>query len=138
MTEEKTSEDEEIRGWYTKLLDRLVKEMISLKAISGAAVQANPMWMSPKDMLIAKVWGVGYEQDFVWAIAVDPLIADYVAGSIARTPRDAARHFSLKWQMDAERLTSFEENEAKADVDKARLQDYGGNLSKAPNCWPSW
>ena len=82
--------------WFKPLLDKVVAEMIRLKAVTGVAVQANPVWMVPEEILMAKVWGVGYENDFVWTISVDKLIADYVAGSLAETPRDVARHFSFE------------------------------------------
>ncbi|MCH9694036.1 MAG: DUF4826 family protein [Gammaproteobacteria bacterium] len=108
MTESSAdAERKALESWYKPLLDNVVKEMIRIKAISGEAVQATPVWMVPDDILMAKVWGVNRENDFVWTISVDKLIADYVAGSLAATPRDVARHFSLKWQMDAERLLSL-------------------------------
>jgi hypothetical protein len=116
MADKKPDNDPEaIREWYTKLLDNVVKEMISLKAVSGAAVQAAPVWAAPTEMLMAKVWGVGSESDFVWTLSIDKFIADYIAGSLATTPREAAQHFSMKWQMDAERLAAFAKSE-KADA----------------------
>lgn len=77
----------EVKAWYTKLLDQMVKEMLAIEAVSGDAVQATPVWMVPYQMLIAKVWGISSESEYIWAISVDKLIADYVAGSLAATPR---------------------------------------------------
>jgi hypothetical protein len=129
MTESSADADAKAtKSWYTKLLDNVVKEMIRLEAVSGSAVQANPVWMVPNEMLIAKVWGIDSESDFIWTMSVDKLISDYIAGSLAATPRDVARHFSMKWQMDADRLVSFEQNKTSGEKNVERMQAYANKL----------
>jgi hypothetical protein len=131
MTESNAEADAEaIKSWYTKLLDKMVKEMIDIKAVSGDAVQAAPVWMVPYQMLIAKVWGISKEHEFVWAISVDKLIADYVSGSLAATPQDVARHFALKWQMDVDRLLSVDSGQAPGDVTQEQMKDYANQLKE--------
>jgi hypothetical protein len=131
MTESNAEADAEaVRSWYTKLLDKVVKEMIDIKAVSGDAVQAAPVWMVPNQMLIAKVWGISKEHEFVWAISVDKLIADYVGGSLAATPQDVARHFAMKWQMDVDRLLSVDPDKAPGDVSSEQLKDYANRLTE--------
>jgi len=122
------TEAEAVRAWYTSLLDQVVKEMIRVKAVEGAAVQASPVWMLPNRMLMAKVWAVTKESDFVWTLSIDKLIADFVAGSLAATPREAAKHFALKWQMDADRLTNFGQSEASGKKDEQRMQEFSAKL----------
>lgn len=117
-----------LESWYKPLLDNVVKEMIRLKAITGVAVQASPVWMVPHEILIAKVWAVNQESDFVWTISVDKLIADYVAGSLATTPREVARHFSLKWQMDADRLLKLNEKKLAIENTDPKMRDYSKRL----------
>jgi hypothetical protein len=129
MTESNAAADKDaLKSWYTKLLDNVVKEMIRLEAVTGAAVQANPVWMVPNEMLIAKVWGIDNESDFIWTMSVDKLISDYIAGSLAATPRDVARHFSMKWQMDADRLVNFEQSKTSGDKDVNRMKAYANKL----------
>lgn len=117
-----------LEAWYKSLLDQVVQEMIRLKAVTGVAVQAAPVWMVPYEILIAKVWSINNEHDFVWSVSVDKLIADYIAGSLAATPREVARHFSLKWQMDADRLLSREHNKLAVEKQDARMQDFSNKL----------
>jgi len=121
-------EQEAIKSWYTRLLDNVVKEMISMKAVSGAAVQAAPVWIAPYEILMAKVWAVGQENDFIWTLSIDKFIADYIAGSLASSPKEAARHFSLKWQMDADRLSGLAKSDAKGSNSTPQLQDYSEKL----------
>ena len=129
MTDSKAAtEAKEIKAWYTHLLDKVVKEMIEVKAVTGDAVQAAPVWMIPNEILIAKVWGIANESEFVWAISVDKLIADYVAGSLAAGPREVARHFAMKWQMDADRLTNLDHSQASIDMSPERLKAFAGEL----------
>lgn len=129
MTESNAGADTEAsKSWYTQLLDQVVKEMIRLKAVTGVAVQASPAWMVPNEMLIAKVWGVTNESDFIWTMSVDKLISDYIAGSLATTPREVARHFSMKWQMDADRLLNLEKSKNTGKKEVKRMKAYAKKL----------
>ena len=89
------------------MLDELVKKMIKIGAISGVAVDAAPVWGSEGQLLIAKIWDTANKSQFIWAITGELAVTDHIPGSMAVTPRDVARHFSYKWQMDAERLAEM-------------------------------
>ncbi len=129
MAESKADDDAKaLESWYKSLLDQVVKEMIRLKAVTGTAVQAAPVWMVPHQILIAKVWGLGHENDFVWSVSVDKLIADYVGGSLAASPRDVARHFSLKWQMDADRLMNRENSKLAVEKSDTSMRAFSQKL----------
>jgi hypothetical protein len=129
MTESNADTTEETpEPWYKPLLDKVVAEMIRLKAVTGVAVQASPVWMLPEEILMAKVWSVGHENDFVWTISVDKFIADYVAGSLAEGPRDVAKHFSLKWQMDADRILARENKKSPIENPDEKIRGYSKQL----------
>jgi hypothetical protein len=56
------------------------------------------------------------------------MITDHIAGSVAATPRDVARHFSLKWQMDAERLFQIaRRKDVPANAGK-QIETYAGRI----------
>lgn len=120
--------EDTLRTWYTGLLDHVVKEMIKLKAVEGIAVQASPVWMVPNEVLMAKVWAVNAESDFVWTLSIDKFLADFIAGSLAATPRDAARHFSMKWQLDADRLVNVGQKGAASKEAQEGIQMYANRL----------
>jgi len=127
---ESSADDEAdaVRSWYKSLLDKVVKEMVRVEVVTGAAVQASPVWMVPYEILIAKVWGYSHESQFVWTASVDKLIADHIAGHLAATPRDVARHFAMKWQMDADRLLNLEKNTAAVEIAGMNMQAYAKQL----------
>ena len=121
-------EREALKGWYKPLLDGVVQEMLKRKAVVGAAVEATPVWISPNKILIAKVWGMGQKTRFIWTISGDAVITDHIPRSMAVTPQEAARHFSLKWQMDAGRLLQAAENKPMVENSEAHMKDYTARL----------
>jgi hypothetical protein len=89
------------------MLDDLVKKMIKIGAISGVAVDAAPVWGAENQLLIAKIWDTANKSQFIWAITGELAVTDHIPGTMAVNPRDVARHFSYKWQMDADRLAEM-------------------------------
>jgi hypothetical protein len=89
------------------MLDDLVKKMIRIGAISGVAVDAAPVWGAENQLLIAKIWDTANKSQFIWAITGELAVTDHIPGTMAVNPRDVARHFSYKWQMDADRLAEM-------------------------------
>ena len=104
MSNRNSNESDPLRAWYKSELDRVVKKAIKTGAITGAAVEATPVWAVPNEVLIAKIWGAAQKSQFVWTISGTGAITDFVDGSVATNPRDAAKHFALKWQMNAEQI----------------------------------
>ena len=129
MTETKTDTDKEaIKSWYKPLLDAVVLEMQARKIVAGTAVEASPVWIFPNQILIAKVWGMGQKNRFIWTISGDAVVTDHIPGSMAATPKDAARHFSLKWQMDADRLIALGHTKRMVDGAQQHMGDYANKL----------
>jgi len=93
--------------WFKPMLDELIKEMIRIGAVSGVAIDAVPVWGAEDQLLIAKIWDTANKSQFIWAITGELAVRDHIPGSMAVNPRDVARHFSYKWQMDADRLAEM-------------------------------
>ena len=121
-------EREALRDWYKPLLDGVVQEMLKRKAVAGTAVEATPVWIFPNRILIAKVWGMGQKTRFIWTISGDGVITDYIAGNTAKTPKDAARHFVLKWQGDADRLFAVAKSKGSTVDAKLQMNNYANKL----------
>ena len=108
--------------WFKPMLDELVKKMIKIGAISGVAVDAAPVWGAENELLIAKVWDTANKSQFIWAITGDLAVTDHIPGNLAVTPRDAARHFSYKWQMDADRLAEMANADSQVANTRANIE----------------
>lgn len=129
MTDPKEqAEKEALKAWTKKQLDEVVQEMIRIQAVTGAAVEAAPMWAVPNEILIAKVWQAGRKNYFIWTFSGIDHIKDHIKGSMAATPRDAARHFSMKWQMDADRLIKLATKKAPDGKTAANVQTIANKL----------
>lgn len=118
----------EKQAWFKPLLDNVVREMIKTGAIRGAAVEAAPIWGSPGNLLIAKVWDASNKSQFIWTIAGDNAVTDHIPGSLAANAQAAARHFALKWQMDADRLLQVAKNKAPAKDSDGNMEAYTSKL----------
>jgi len=129
MTDTKADADKEaIRAWFKPLLDKMVMEMQARNVVSGTAVEASPVWIFPYKILIAKIWGLGQKTRFSWTISGDGIITDHIPGKMAATPKDAARHFALKWQMDADRLIALGNNKTPVEGNRQHMGAYANKL----------
>ncbi len=92
--------NEDQKAWVKETLDCTVKELIAQGLFEGIVVEAKPSWAFPGQILIGKIQDKGNQAGFHWFIGGN-LPTDCIASSVALTARDAARHFSLKWQLEA-------------------------------------
>ena len=104
MTEKPIFKDKEFQAWCKSELNDVVKQMTKSQAVVSAAVEATPVWTVPYKILIAKVWGAAQKSQFIWTISGEDFVTDHIAGSMATNPRDVAKHFALKWQLNAEQF----------------------------------
>ncbi len=129
MTETNAATDSDaIKAWFKPLLDNAVLELQARNVVSGTAVEASPVWMFPYKILLAKVWALGQKNRFTWTIAGEAMITDHIPGKMAATPRDAIRHFALKWQMDADRLISVANSNTPVEGKREHLSAYAKKL----------
>ena len=129
MTQETSITDKEaVRAWYKKELETVVREMLKIEAINGVAVEANPVWSVPFKILIAKVWNANEKSRFIWTISGDRVVTDHIAGSIASKPQEVARHFALKWQMDAKQLDDIAKGKTPVENTQAHMEGYTEKL----------
>ena len=102
MPPKSTPEDEDL-AWAREELNKVVKEITDQGAIESPLVEARPVWTNARDVVIGQLRDQGAPSEFLWVIGGSVPI-DCVPSSVAASPRDAARHFSMKWQLEAARL----------------------------------
>jgi len=105
MSEEmQNTADEPLSEWTRETFDRGVREIIDLGVLDAAVVEARPSWALPDSIVIGQIRETDVPTSFTWVICGD-LPTAHLGSAAAATPRDVARHFSLKWQLDAARNT---------------------------------
>lgn len=100
--ETRSSTNDAPSEWVRQTFDEAVQEIVDLGIVDGQFVEARPSWALPENVVIGQIRGANESTTFRWVICGD-LPTDHVSSDAATTPRDAARHFSLKWQLDATR-----------------------------------
>jgi hypothetical protein len=89
-------------GWIRDTLDKAVHEITTLGVITDELVEARPVWSVPYKVMIGQVRVANEPGSFRWIICGD-LPTDHISSTVAGNAREALRHFSLKWQLDASR-----------------------------------
>jgi SAM-dependent methyltransferase len=93
---------EKFAAWTRRQIDASLGYVIDRSLFDSELLESKPAWSLPLQVLISQVREQGEEHRFVWTICGD-VPADYLDSDVASTPRDAARHFAMKWQLDAAR-----------------------------------
>jgi Domain of unknown function (DUF4826) len=108
----------EQQAWLRSRLDSAVQELIASGIFRSATIEVKPAWVAPGHYLIGKAREAGDDRSFRWFIRGEGGNLDHVPGDAAATAREAARHFSLKWHLDATRSV---EADAAALIKRAEL-----------------
>lgn len=98
-----SSIDDKLQSWIREQLDGAVKGFIDTHLYEDALIEVKPAWVLPPQLLVGKVREQSNPTKFRWFICGEvPL--DHMNSNAADTPRDAIRHFAMKWQLDSESL----------------------------------
>ncbi len=98
-----SQDQEELKDWISRTLDTAVQELMDRKIVDVLLAEAKPAWVFPYQILIGKVRERGQVVGHIWFICGDRIPTDHARSYKASSPREAARHFALKWQLEAAR-----------------------------------
>lgn len=121
----KSQTEEELEKWLNNKLTSAIRELTEQGLFNTAMVEAKPAWVFPFSLLIGMIREQGETTSFDWFISGDFPTAR-VHSSSASTARDAARHFALKWQLEAKRMEESNQDPA----DEGTQQNVGGKTSE--------
>lgn len=108
-------------AWARRMMDQAMQQFMQLGVFEGAFLEARPAWAIPPDVLIGLARKPGADHSF-WLICGENVPFDYLSSSAAGSPREAARHFALKWHLEAARSATPPEN---AGAEHAAEQERG-------------
>ena len=95
--------DEKLQAWVKQQLDEAVQELIGQGIFQRLLIEAKPAWVFPFQILIGEIRKREQGEELSWLICGD-LPTSHLRSTHASSPREVARHFALKWQLDAARL----------------------------------
>lgn len=93
----------ELLAWVTGQLQAQARHVVQKKLVTGSKARAYAAWALPGKLCLGRIVSVNDKAQAYWVISGDAP-TDELQLKLAATPRDAARHFALKWQMMAARL----------------------------------
>lgn len=89
--------------WANDCLDKAVVATSKLGVFEGITFDSRVAWTLPHRIVIGQIRDSGRHHREFWIIAGE-VPTDCIDASTCATPRDAARHFALKWQLGAEQI----------------------------------
>ena len=119
MTDEHTD-------WLRQTFDTAVNLVMSVRLVHGAVAEARPVWYIPNEIIVGQMRVHRDDTDFVWIVCGD-VPTDHIDSEAADNPRDAIRHFAMKWQMNAAR---FSDPETRATLNLPETTDWEAECRK--------
>ncbi len=95
----------DVEPWLQRQLDEAVRAASDSGSYDSPILEARSVWSSPFLATICQVREQGSDDRFLWTISGETP-TDTLNSQAAATPRAAARHFALKWQLEAARSKS--------------------------------
>jgi hypothetical protein len=93
----------ELKSWIREQLDAAVSALNEKQVFDDALIESRPAWVLPMQILLGQARAQSDPRAYQWFICGD-LPFDHIDSSVAATPREALRHFAMKWQITAESL----------------------------------
>lgn len=90
--------EEEAVAWARGCLDDALQTVGKTRIFEGMTLESKVAWALPNKIMIVRIRDSGSGHREFWIIAVD-LPTDCIDADACAMPRDAARHFALKWQL---------------------------------------
>jgi hypothetical protein len=88
--------------WSREQLGSAVDSLMREDIFNSDLLEVRPAWAFPNEFVIGRVREQGERSSFIWVICGSTPV-DFLSSAVASTPREAARHFTMKWQLEAER-----------------------------------
>ena len=123
------SEDEEREAFVRWVREQhgMMARYAAGRGLIGEDAEGVPVWSIPHQIFVGRFYDKSAREGGYWYIA-GALPSDHIPANVAATPRDAVRHFALKWQLQAAQI------EEGGQSDEERLVDFANaaeNLTKS-------
>lgn len=93
----------ELDDWVNKTLSKSVQSLAAKGVVESQLVEAKPSWVLPFTIMIGKIRESTTHAKFLWFANSNELV-HFAGEQVASTPREAARYFAMKWQIDSQKL----------------------------------
>jgi len=103
MAEQQAMSEQEQQDWVRNSYKTATKYLADKGMVTESVAESESRYLVP----VLAVWKLNLlDKTSVWVICGD-LPTDHASTDIAENARDAIRHFSFKWQMQAENISKI-------------------------------
>ncbi|MGD8378834.1 MAG: DUF4826 family protein [Gammaproteobacteria bacterium] len=106
-------QEQAFQRWIKEQCDHVAKYLFKHQVISGKA-RVESAWVVPYQLMLGQAWASDNPGKKFWVITGD-VSTDHIEGRLAKTPREAARYFALRWQLQGARLETADADGARPD-----------------------
>lgn len=108
QNENQQSLDDWVSSQSKSLADYVFK-----KGLLKKQIRIESRWTVPFQILIAQAWPAKDPEKRYWLITGSAMPTDHADGNIAQSPREAARYFALRWQLQGARVKTADNDKPK-------------------------
>lgn len=102
---------------------------VHTNGLLAGELRGHCVWAMPGRVFIGKIWPDDDRTKALWVISGELVPSDHIAENLAHSARDAARHFALKWQLQADRFASgLGEPDEAAGSDSVSWKEVGDQM----------
>lgn len=113
--------------WAKQHVKKIYNRLLKLNLVTMEA-RWEVVWALPNKILIGKIWEEDRPTTAYWIIGGE-VPEDFVELSVAETPRDVARHFAMKWQLDGSRVAGLSPDSVETSSKAVRWDQVGGSFA---------
>jgi hypothetical protein len=107
MAEQQTMTEQEQQEWVRNSYKTATKYLADKGMVTESVIESESRYLVP----VLAVWKLNLlDKTSVWVICGD-LPTDHAGADMATSARDIVRHFSFKWQMQAENIAKSSDEE---------------------------
>jgi|TARA_Y100000310_G_scaffold339713_2_gene433254 SAM-dependent methyltransferase len=120
-------EQEELQAWTKQQFGAAIRQLMQTGVVESQFIEAKPAWVFPFRFLIGKIRRPRDAAAISWFICGEVPTA-HLGSGVASTPREAARHFALNWQLEAARNKDLS-NQNNSAPSESNLEDDASQLA---------
>ena len=125
----KESDQDKFDAWFREKLEH-VAQYCFRRELFSAEIKVESHWVIPHNVLIGQAWPKNDPSNKIWVITGEIVATDHAEKNVAESPRDAARYFALRWQLQGARVQTVNEEQSAAGESQVNWESMGKTLSE--------
>ena len=124
------NEQDKFDAWFREKLEQ-VAQYVYRRKLFDEEIKVESRWLIPHNMLIGQAWSKNNPSHKLWVITGEIVPTDHAENNVAKTAREAARYFALRWQLQGARIeTAGDQQSGTTAENQVDWESMGKSLSE--------